>query len=539
MANIMATIPSLPKLDGPRSDGPGPVGTHPDAPDTTAAGARPQLPSRYSVPPGILGLGLAGTVLVALGGLGARNILSDDPILADSSLSWLTYGHGRMLAHAVLYLGIGLLTWAWIRLGRAARAGAISGRAVMVATGVWMLPLLVCPPLFSNDVYSYLAQGDLPVHGMNPYHHGVAELPSVFDDNVTPVWQHTPAPYGPFFILLAEGVAKIIGYHQVVAVLVMRWLIVLPGMTLAAWALPRLAAHYGGNTRLALWLGLANPLTLIYLVGGPHNDLLMAGMLAAGAVLVLQRHPMLGFVLVSLAAAIKAPAALALPFLVWVWAARLPGSPQVRFGKACAGAIAAFVAVFAATTATAQVDLGWIPALRANNVVVNWMSLPTGIGELIYLPFGAPFGVDRMLFVNVIRDVGLLAAAVVAVRQWWLARDGGPDAVRRAGVALFVAVLLSPTVFPWYFFWPLLLCAGLTWSGTGLVICTFGILWSMLSTFPSGDTALNSPGYQVATIVFAAVAAVSLVRFDPLGLAPGYRPTEFGIPRGRRSARAA
>jgi alpha-1,6-mannosyltransferase len=483
---------------------------------------------------------MLGTVLAALGGLGGRRILASDPILSDSPLSWITYGHGKIISTVVLYGGITLLTWAWIRMGREARAGRIRGRAVLVTTVIWMLPLLVCPPMFSNDVYSYLAQGDLPLHGMNPYHTGVAELPSVFDDNVTPIWQHTAAPYGPFFILLAEGVVSVIGYHQVLAVLVMRWLIVVPGFALCAWALPKLARHYGGKPRIALWLGLANPLTLIYLVGGPHNDLLMAGLLVAGCVLVLRRHPLWGFLLVSLAAAIKAPAALALPFLVWVWAADLRGSPKARFAKACSGAVPVFAAVLVVTTVAAGVDLGWIPALRANNVVVNWMSLPSGIGQIVGGIAGLLSGVDPNLFVDIARDLGFAAMLAIAARQWWLARHGGPEAIRRAGVALFFTVLLSPTTFPWYYFWPLMLCAGLTWSGTGLVIVVFGLVWSMLSTFPSGDTALYSAGYLVAATAFAAVTAISLVRYDPLRLSGKHsrddRLTDFALPRPREKA---
>lgn len=518
---------ALPSHDaGKRSDGSvpsPPTGKGPSRGGTLTAPSRAFL---FGVPRGILALGLLGTVLAAIGNLGARDLLTSDPLLSDSPLSWITYGHGKVLANVMLYLGIALLTLAWIRLGRAVRAGEVRGRAVFFATVIWMLPLLVCPPMFSNDVYSYLAQSDLPLHGMNPYHTGVSELPSVFDDNVTPVWQHTAAPYEPLFILLGEGVVKLIGYHQVLAVLVMRWVIVLPGFGLCAWALPRLARHYGGTVPVTIWLALANPLTLIYLIGGPHNDMLMAGLLIAGSVLVLERRPLWGFLLVCMAAAIKAPAALALPFLVWVWAAYLPGSAKARFAKACSAGVAIFAAVFAASTFAARVDLGWVKALSANNIVVNWMSLPSGLGQLVHVVVSIFVDVDQGPFVTVARGFGMAAIVAVAARQWWLARAGGPDALRRIGIALFVLVLLSPTSFPWYFFWPLMLCAGLTWSGTGLVVLTFLLLWNMLSTFPTGDTALYNVPYLVLATALSALAAISLVRVDPLKLSPHRREKE-------------
>ena len=57
------------------------------------------------------------------------------------------------------------------------------------------------------------------------------------------------------------------------------------------YALPGLVGHLGGRTPVALWITVTNPLILTQLVGGPHNDLLMVGLLAAATLLVLNgRH---------------------------------------------------------------------------------------------------------------------------------------------------------------------------------------------------------------------------------------------------------
>ena len=37
---------------------------------------------------------------------------------------------------------------------------------------MWAVPLLVTPPLFSRDVYSYLAIGSMMREGFNPYDSG-------------------------------------------------------------------------------------------------------------------------------------------------------------------------------------------------------------------------------------------------------------------------------------------------------------------------------------------------------------------------------
>ena len=67
--------------------------------------------------------------------------------------------------------------------------------------------MLLGPPLFTRDVFSYLAQGALPLAGLDPYAVGPEALPGIFTQNVHYFWQDTPAPYGPLFILLAKTVA--------------------------------------------------------------------------------------------------------------------------------------------------------------------------------------------------------------------------------------------------------------------------------------------------------------------------------------------
>ena len=90
-------------------------------------------------------------------------------------------------------------------------AHRVGGRAVLTTAGVWLIPMLVTPPLFTRDVFSYLAQGALPLAGFDPYAVGPEAMPGVFTTNVHYFWQDTPAPYGPLFILLAKTVAWAVG----------------------------------------------------------------------------------------------------------------------------------------------------------------------------------------------------------------------------------------------------------------------------------------------------------------------------------------
>ena len=71
------------------------------------------------------------------------------------------------------------------------------------------------------------------------------------------------------------------GENIVEAVLFHR-LVVLLGVGLIVWATPRLARRCGVAEVSALWLGAANPLLIMHLVAGIHNEALMLGLMLAG-----------------------------------------------------------------------------------------------------------------------------------------------------------------------------------------------------------------------------------------------------------------
>ncbi|MBB5959911.1 alpha-1,6-mannosyltransferase [Saccharothrix tamanrassetensis] len=479
------------------------------------------VPDPGGIPVRTILLGVAGVMLVALGGTGAGAILKRDPLLADTSLSWIRYGHGHDLATAVLYLGLGMVVWAWIRLGRMVHNGHVGSKAVLTAIVAWTLPLLFAPPLFSKDIYSYLAQGQLALNGLDPYRVGPAVLQSPLSENVSWVWQNTPAPYGPFFMLLAMGVVGATNASVIGGVVLMR-LLLAAGLVLLCWALPGLARHLGGRPAVALWLAAANPLMLVHLIGGAHNDMLMVGLLAAGCLFVLDRRHVLGIAVVTLAFAVKATAVVALPFLVLVWARRLDGTRTAQLGKAIAGGLATFVVVFAAATLVSGLDLGWIPALSSSSTIVNWLSLPSAVGDFVHTVVSAFVRVGPGVFLTVARGLGSLLLLYIAWRQWRAADDGGPEAVRRAAITMLAVALLSPATLPWYFSWALVLGAGLAWTANGLKAAAFFSTWLLLVTFPDGDTALYSWGYLLLTVAVSALACVSLTKPDPLQLSSRY-----------------
>lgn len=468
-------------------------------------------------------LGTVGSLLILVSALGAGGVLVHDPVLGRSPLSWVRYGHGQMLATLILLCGVGLIVWAWVRLGRDVLAGRVASRQVLVAAACWMVPLAFSPPVFTRDVFSYLAQGTLPLYGHDPYAVGpvVLNLQEIVH-NVHPFWQTTPAPYGPLFILLAKGVAWVSGTNMIIGVVLMR-LVLMIGLGLLIWSLPGLVRELGGRLPVTLWLVIAGPLTVVHLVGGPHNELLMIGFLASGTLLVLRRKHVLGIVLVTLGVAVKATAALALPFLVWVWAGHLTSTFWRNFARAVACAVATFVATFAAVTLLAGVDLGWLKSVNASANIVNWLSIPTAVGEFIHTLVGIFVDVSKTWFVTITRIIGVLILLWIMVRQWWRARHGGPDAVRRAAIVFFAVAILSPTMLPWYLTWGLVLAAAFAWERRQLAIAVVVTVFVSLTYSPAGEDLLYNWPYIICALGAALLAGISLLRPDPLRLSAAGR----------------
>jgi len=111
--------------------------------------------------------GTVGSIAIMIGSLGAGGDLIQDPVLGNSPFSWIRYGHGQQLAQALLYVGVGLLVWAWIRLGRDIMAKRVAARGVLVAGLSWIAPMIIAPPTFTRDVFSYLGQGELSLRGLD------------------------------------------------------------------------------------------------------------------------------------------------------------------------------------------------------------------------------------------------------------------------------------------------------------------------------------------------------------------------------------
>ncbi len=402
---------------------------------------------------------------MAVGALGAGALPVPNPLFGLRVLSLPS--RNATVAIAVTYAGMGMLVLAWLWIGKMLRYHGANApapdRGALARTGLlWALPLAVAPPMFSKDVYSYLAQSAIAARGFDPYSLGPAQALGVDDPltrTIPTIWRDTPAPYGPLFLALGRGITALTGDDVVYGLFAHR-VLALGGVALIIWALPRLARRCGLDPGLALWLGAANPLVLFHLVSGIHNEALMIGLMLAGMEVGLRARPrlldphlLLGAAVIVAAAAVKLPALLALGFLGVHQARRLGARPR-DVGAVAAVLGALTVGLFAALGFGTGLGFGWASTLGTPSVIRSWMSLSTDLGQLggqIGVLAGLGDHTDATLALT--RSLGAVAAAGVCVLLLLAVLRGRIEPLTGLGAGLGAVVLLGPVVHPWYLLW--------------------------------------------------------------------------------------
>ncbi|GIG92651.1 polyprenol phosphomannose-dependent alpha 1,6 mannosyltransferase MptB [Plantactinospora endophytica] len=453
-------------------------------------------------------LGTAGATILACAGLAVGALPVDQTGAALWRSDWRHHPDAALLCG---YLGLTMLVAAWWWAGREIRRpGGTDVRSLVTTLALWAGPLLLGPPLFSRDVYSYLAQGAMVLGGADVYQHGVAQLGGRFAAEVPQMWQHTPAPYGPVFLGLSALVAGPAGTDAAAGVFGMR-LVALVGVGLLAVFLPRLARHTGVEPGAAVWLGVLNPLVPLHLVAGAHNEAVMLGLLVAGLCLAFERHFALATVLVTLAALVKAPAAAGL--LVVVALAR----PYRGLGSATlrTAGLAGLTAV-AVTTATG-LGYGWIAALRSPIHKHSW-SVSSALGrasDRLGQAVGFDLGDAPMRFWL---WGGVLAVLGSTAIVWWQRRRLG--ATYALGLVLAAVAVLGPATRPWYLLWGLVLIAAAAPDGPVRPLASVAAAGVAFLTLPSGF------GPDLAQLALAATGvALGVVAVGCFWLATNALPT--------------
>ncbi|MDQ2995673.1 MAG: polyprenol phosphomannose-dependent alpha 1,6 mannosyltransferase MptB [Chloroflexota bacterium] len=400
--------------------------------------------------------------------------------------------HQRLGIAAALFSSIGLLLVlvflfvVYFRLLHCLRRQAhpdVRLTGILAGVVLFSLPLVLCPYLFSNDIYSYIMNGRIAaLYGGNP----ATTAPSVYaHDAFFPyllAWQSTPSVYGPVWTLFSHGLTLLIertggGLWLYLLAYKLTMLAAHLASTLLIWQIAR--AWKPGQQVYAALLYAWNPVVLIEFVGSAHNDALMICLVLL-AVLCIQRGYWRSAVVALLAAAlVKWIAVLLLPLwaIYWLrqqvtWRARLLVAGQLA-AIVIIGATLSFVP-YGQVLQSVGAPLRAQGAMQAENSL-DALVIRAGQEALVRLGIAsARAPAWRLAAEQVVMwcSKGLvLLAWLVALYAVW--RRPTFERLLQASCWLLLALLLLAPVFRvWYVTWPLALVALLDWRPAGRAIAS-------------------------------------------------------------------
>ncbi|HET6997080.1 MAG TPA: polyprenol phosphomannose-dependent alpha 1,6 mannosyltransferase MptB [Solirubrobacterales bacterium] len=335
-------------------------------------------------------------------------------------------------------------------LGVLAAAPALGRRIVWALIALAVTAFAVAPVLLSHDVYSYVDYARLGVvHGLDPYVHPPLAAPT--DPAFAEVtWTEATSAYGPLFTLATYPLAWLpVG----VAVAVLKAVAALSVLGLTA-VVARLAAWRGIDPLRAAAFVALNPLVLVHVVGGAHNDglTMLLALLSVGAVLS-ARELSAGATLLA-AIATKSSALFLAPFALLATSKTAPmgrnvapGSTYRPIGRLFLGAaLAAGVICGAAYLAFGWDWLSAFGLAGENQGRTSHMSIPITVARITGLDPDAVRVVTLVLFLTLSFQLLL-----------WTWR--GFDWVRAAAWTAAGLLLATSWLLPWYLVWLLPLAA--------------------------------------------------------------------------------
>lgn len=489
-------------------------------------------------------IGTVGALLIGLGGLGAGAL----PVVGNP-FGELPFGQlmGRMLvtSSALVLIGVGLIVLAWILMapmaGNPLRSHVqkpkhtITRRQVWVTFLSWTLPIIATAPLFTQDIYSYIANGSIIVQGMDPYSAGPVQLLGADNDlarSVPFIWANSPSPYGPVALGIA-AVISVVTNDSIVAAVILHRIASIVGVIAAGWAISHLAVRCRVAPSSALWLGMLNPLTILHLIGGIHNESIMLGFALVGMEIALRGidklqasnslsmstawpswlRILLGGVLISAAGMVKVTGFIGLGFIGMALARHLSHAHRWKPWKAIATAasaqIATLLASIAAFSALSGIGLGWITGQGGAVSIRSWLSISTDVGVASgFLGMMLGLGDHTEAILSVTRAVGIVIAAGFMIRMLFATFHGVMHPVGGLGVSTFVLVVLFPVVHPWYILWAIFPLAA--WANR-LLFRYAVIIYSAVMSFVVLPRGLGLPAGTVAQIYFTAAIGLGVL----------------------------
>jgi hypothetical protein len=411
-----------------------------------------------------------------------------------------------------LVLSICALALVWLLAIR--RSDRWSSQQLWVMAACWLAPLALGPPLLSDDLSSYVAQGQLSLRDLSPYLFTPAHLqvgPALAA--VDPTWRHVHSPYGPLFTLIEHIAAYLCGGSPLGTAILLR------AVTLASFVgigvlAQRLASPQWRNS--ALLLTVLNPLLLLHLGSAAHMDGIVC-VLTLGAILALRRgHHMTALALACADGLTKAPGfVLVIVVLLLVW----KSTDRSRRGVVLLRACAVILATTWALSASVSDGWGWLTQLGTPAFGFTPAAPATALALALHpvlvwthvMSAGALTWVSRAVMVV----IGLVFVTHL------LRTSSRRETARTAGFILLAVAILSPVIYPWYLLWGVTCLAVSSGQRLPRLLVVLSIVGSLMAV-----QGLTRSGIAVVASVLCALLAATVFAVARMNR----RPREPALP---------
>jgi hypothetical protein len=394
------------------------------------------------------------------------------------------------------------------------RQRGISTRAVIGCSTVVIALATLGPPLFSHDLYSYALYGRMWVlHHDNPY----VQNPAV-------------AANDPFFHVASNGLRSVYGplFTMISGAIV--WIFRSPGATVAAfkvlsggcWLGVVILASRLGRRQGVMQAGFAaalvglNPVVILRVVAGGHNDVLVALAIMAALTAWCNGHKLLVTLFLTLGMLVKIVTVI--PLVIFLWA-------MVRAERTLRGRLVTLgkhLIVIVGLTAAAMIPFGY--SLRATSSFATLTSFSNG-------GLRPPEVVISAASASALRSLGL-SQAVALSNDFFQVVFLGVAALavllllRRHDRPIAEVVLLSLLIFlfcsrylqPWYLAWFVPLIWFATRRRVFVIALAFCLIAAEAATAKSAGPILpwvarfSYDVYPVLALIFLVVLLAEVLR---------------------------
>ncbi len=324
-------------------------------------------------------------------------------------------------AYAAARLAPGVSAWRWA-------APLIFGFGVL-----FRLAVVFAPPSLSTDIYRYVWDGRLILHGMNPYHYApnAGPLRPLRDDAIWIPMEYKA--YQDIYMTVSQAFFGLGGllFGDSLTGFKLMYLTLDVGVMALLW---RLLVVLKRPPSLLIWYAWSPlPITEVSLAG--HQD--VAGVFFLLLALLLARRPRT-----------EAAAALALAASVLTKGFVLLLLPLFfrTFGRRFAA-----IAILGLAVLSVPMVVRLPEFLHGMNQYLKMVNVNSGLfhftNQTLALVTRRHYPITGWL-----SDVAILAAAAWAARR---PVESYPDLIRKSFIVLSVTLLVVPTLFPWYLLWVL------------------------------------------------------------------------------------